>query len=161
MLEKLTGLHQVRSWHGEMPVSHRYTAGLAGETFFRALKDNGTFLATRCENCGVTYCPARAFCERCLSPLDDYFEVGPEGTLESFTVVYRDLDEQPLVEPVVIGLIRLVGADTALVHRLEVPSRAVLRTGIPLEPVLKPKASREGSLNDVEYFKPVVGPRRR
>ena len=51
-------------------MSHRYTAGVAGERFFRALADRGAFLATRCGACGVVYCPARAFCERCMAALE-------------------------------------------------------------------------------------------
>lgn len=160
MFEKLTQPSQVRRWPGTMPVSHRYTAGLSGEKFFRALKDRGVFLATRCERDGITYCPAKAFCERCLEPLDDYFEVGPRGTLESFTVVYRDLDDKTLERPVVIGLIRLQGADTLLVHRIVEGARAGLEIAMAVEPEFEPKASRTGSLNDVRHFKPVTGPRR-
>jgi hypothetical protein len=161
MFEKLTKPSEVRRWPGSIPVSHRYTAGLAGERFFRALRDKGVFLATRCESCGVTYCPASAFCPRCLSPLNDYFEVGPGGVLESFTVVYRDLDEKPLDEPVVVGLIRLDGADTVLVHRVDASDRAVLEIGLPVHPQFEAKASRSGSLNDVKHFSVVAGPRRR
>lgn len=152
-MQKLTDPERVRLWRGEMPVSHRYTAGIAGERFFRALKDKGVFLATRCDVDGVTYCPARAFCERCLAELTDYFEVGPSGTLESYTVVHFDLDEQPLDPPEVVGLIRLEGADTLLVHRIS-GERTALELGMKVEPVLRPKAKRTGSLNDVQHFKP-------
>lgn len=30
-----------RVWRGNLPVYHRYTAGIAGEKFLRALKDEG------------------------------------------------------------------------------------------------------------------------
>lgn len=161
MFEKLADPTRVRHVLGNMPVAHRYTAGLAGEKFFRALKDRGVFLATRCETDGVTYCPARAFCERCLRALDDYFEVGPVGTLESFSVVYKGLDEEQLDEPVVVGLVRLDGADTCLVHRIVGDDRAVLTIGMTVEPVLKPRSRRTGGLGDVEHFRPAFGPRRR
>ncbi|MGH9196091.1 MAG: Zn-ribbon domain-containing OB-fold protein [Acidimicrobiia bacterium] len=158
MFEKITNPEKVRLFQGRMPVSHRYTAGLAGEEFFSALRDRGVFLATRCEDDGVTYAPARAFCERCLKPLDEYFEVGPIGTLESFTVVHRDLEDQKLDDPVVIGLIRLDGADTLLVHRIDGQARTDLEIGIPVEPVIKPRSARTGNLNDVEHFRPIRGP---
>ncbi|MGH2731796.1 MAG: Zn-ribbon domain-containing OB-fold protein [Actinomycetota bacterium] len=158
MFEKLTDPTQVRLWRGNMPVSHHYTAGIAGERFFRMLKDRGAFLATRCGECAVTYCPARAFCERCLAELDEYFEVGPRGVLESFTVVHRDLDDRPLDEPVAVGLIRLEGADTCFVHRLAGDRREGLRIGFRVEPVLKPQAQRSGHLDDVEYFRPLPEP---
>lgn len=161
MFEKITNPEKIRLFQGRMPVSHRYTAGLAGEEFFTALRDKGIFLATRCDDDGVTYSPARAFCERCLKALDEYFEVGPLGTLESFTVVHRGLEDETLADPIVIGLIRLDGADTVLVHRIDGQARANLEIGMPVEPVIKPRSARTGSLNDIEHFRPVRGPRRK
>jgi len=158
MFEKLTDPTRARLWRGSMPVSHRYTAGIAGERFFQALRDRGVFLATRCEGCAVTYCPARAFCERCLAGLDDYFEVGPRGVLESFTIVQRGLDDRPLEEPVTVGLIRLEGADTFLVHRLGGDGEDGWRSGLSVEPVLKPQAQRLGRLDDVEHFRTLPAP---
>jgi uncharacterized OB-fold protein len=153
MLEKPSSPEAIRLWRGSIPLSHRYTAGVAGERFFRALADRGVFLATRCPACGVVYCPARAFCERCLAPLDEELEVGPTGTLESFTVVHRGLDGRPLPAPAVIGLVRLDGADTVLVHRVGgEPGR--LRIGMRVEPVLKDASQRQGSLDDVDCFRP-------
>lgn len=156
MFEKVTDPRRVRRWPGTIPVSHRYTAGVAGERFFRALKDRGVFLATRCAQCGVTYCPARAFCERCLGRLQEYFEVGPQGVLESFTVLHRDLRGAPLPEPVVIGLVRPEGADTCLVHRVAGDDRVVLQIGLRVEPVLRPGSKRTGHLDDIEHFRPVT-----
>ena len=37
MFDKPAHPDAVRLWPGSIPISHRYTAGLAGERFFRAL----------------------------------------------------------------------------------------------------------------------------
>ena len=152
MLEKLTDPKDVILKEGHVPIRHRYTPGVAGEAFFRALKDRGVFLGSRCESCGVTYCPARLFCERCFDELNADVEVGPGGTLESFTVGYAGLEGEPLEEPVVLGLIRLDGADTVLMHFLVDPSE--LEIGIRMEPVLKAKGKRTGSILDLDGFRP-------
>ncbi len=154
MREPPTSPDAVRLVPGSIPVSHRYTAGLAGERFFRALADRGVFLATRCPACSVVYCPARAFCERCLTGLDEELEAGPRGKLESFTIVHRGMDNQPLQAPVAVGLIRLDGADTCLVHRVVAGARA-LEIGSVVEPVLRDRAARVGALDDVEHFRVV------
>lgn len=154
MFEKLSDPRRVRLWPGSIPISHRYTAGIAGERFFRALADDGVFLATRCEKCGVAYCPPVAFCERCLAALEDYRAVGPGGTLESFTLVYRDLEDRPLEEPVVIGLVRLDGADTCLVHLLESDE---IEIGMSVEAVLRPVEERTAALSDIVCFRPGPG----
>ncbi len=81
---------------GELSVSFRYTPGVGNTAFFEALRDRGVFLGSRCEDCGVTYLPARIFCERCLAELEPSLECGPEGELVSWTVVRVDVDDQPL-----------------------------------------------------------------
>ena len=151
MFEKPTNPDAIRLWPGSIPVSHRYTAGLAGERFFRALADRGAFLATRCERCSVVYCPATAFCERCLGAIEEELEVGPAGILESFTVVRIGFDGEDLVAPVVVGLIRLDGADTCLVHRVAGDPTG-LSVGMEVEAVLRDPGARSGSLDDVQHF---------
>jgi uncharacterized protein len=156
VFEKLADPRDVVLWEGRIPIRHRYTPGVAGEAFFRALKDDGRFLASRCESCGITYCPPRLFCERCFAgPLDAGVTVGPEGTLESFSVGYTGPEGEPLDDPVALGLIRLDGADTVVVHFLV--DAAELVAGIRVEAVFLPKARRTGSILDVRGFRPVTG----
>lgn len=153
MFDKPRSPEAIRLWPGSIPISHRYTAGVAGERFFRALAERGVFLATRCERCSVVYCPATLFCERCLAALDEELVVGPSGTLESFTVVRIGFDGEQLAAPVVVGLIRLDGADTCLVHRV-VGTDEGLGVGMVVEAVLRERDARTGRLDDVVCFSP-------
>ena len=91
-------------WKGSISLEYRYTAGVAGQKYLDGLK-KGRILATRCASCGVTYLPPRIYCERCLSRLDDWVEVKPEGELYSYTVT-RTKDG-----PRVIGLARFDGVE--------------------------------------------------
>jgi uncharacterized OB-fold protein len=152
VLEKLTDPRDVILHQGRIPIRHRYTPGVAGEAFFRALKDRGVFLASRCERCGITYCPARLFCERCFDELAADAEAGPGGRLESFTVGHVGVEGEPLDEPVTVGLVRLDGADTALVHFLvDAPDPEI---GMEVEAVLRAKSRRMGSILDIRGFRP-------
>lgn len=153
MLEKLHDPAAVRHWEGAIPLRHRYTPGVAGEAFFRALRDEGIFLASRCDSCGLTYCPARLFCERCFAELVPDVTVGPRGTLESFTVGYVGVEGEPLEEPVLLGLVRLDGADTVLVHFL-VDYEEGPGIGDRVEAALLPKSRRRGSILDLRGFRP-------
>lgn len=154
MLEKVTDPRDVRLWEGQIPIAHRYTPGVAGEAFFGALRDRGEFLGSRCESCGLTYCPARLFCERCFSQLEADTVVGPRGRLEAFTIGYVGVEVEPLKEPVVLGLVRLDGADTVLAHF--VLDADALEIGQAVEPVLKQKRYRTGSILDIKGFRPVT-----
>ena len=139
---------------GELSVSFRYTPGLGNTAFFEALRDRGVFLGSRCDDCGVTYLPARIFCERCLVELEASEECGPEGELLSWTVARVDVDDRPLDEPVMYGLVRLDGADTVFLHRLIDTDDAPV-IGARLRAVLA--EDRTGSIFDVEGFAPADG----
>lgn len=139
---------------GELSVSFRYTPGVGNTAFFEALRDRGVFLGSRCDDCGVTYLPARIFCERCLAELEASVECSPQGELLSWTVVRVDVDDHALDRPVTYGLIRLDGADTVLLHRLlDLDGDPAI--GMRVRAVLAP--DREGSILDVEGFAPSNG----
>lgn len=140
------------AWHDPMPVSSRYTFGLAGERFFRALKDEGKIMGSRCQRCGVSYVPARQFCERCMDELEDWFDAGTRGEVHAFTHLSVDPDGGRLPEPQAIAFVRM--ADGGIVHRLGEVERSQVRIGMQVEAVLKPAAERQGSILDIEYFKP-------
>jgi uncharacterized OB-fold protein len=135
-----------------MPVAFHYTPGVGNSAFLEALRTRGAFLGSRCGTCGVTYLPARIFCERCFAALGPGVECGPGGTLESFTVAHVDVDDAPLDAPVAVGLVRLDGADTVLVHRLL--GDAAWEIGMRVEASVRPEAGRVGSILDVEGFRP-------
>lgn len=152
MLEKIALPDEVRRWDGEFPVRHRYTPGVAGTAFFTALRDRGVLLGSRCEACSYTYVPARLFCERCFAELAADTEVGPGGELVSFTIGFVGLDGEPLEDPETIGLVRLDGADSVLVHRV-LDADEPLEIGERLEVVLRPEGEREGTIVDIEGFR--------
>jgi uncharacterized OB-fold protein len=134
-------------------VRHRYTPGVAGEAFLTALRDRGVFLASTCEACSLTYVPARLFCERCFGELAADAEVGPEGTLVSSTVVHVDADGARLTPPIVVGLVRLDGASSALLHTVLGGHAAPPAVGARVRAVLLPRAERTGSILDVRGFR--------
>ncbi|MCX8014816.1 MAG: OB-fold domain-containing protein, partial [candidate division WOR-3 bacterium] len=84
-----------------------------------------------------------------------YVEVADCGTLESFTLLHIGLDGKKLDTPEIIGLINLDGASTNIIHRIGEANIEELCFGIRVCAVLKPKVKREGSINDILYFKPV------
>jgi uncharacterized OB-fold protein len=152
MLEKITNPDRVRIVEGAIPVRHRYTAGVAGDRFLRALRDKGQILATPCPTCGVVYVPGRMFCERDFTALEDWVAVGPGGTLSSYTAVHVDLDGNPVGEPTWMALVLLDGATTVLPHRLE-PNGTEPRIGARVQAVIEPKSKRTGSINDIRGFR--------
>jgi uncharacterized protein len=155
MLERITQPDEIRYWPGDMPVEHRYTPGVAGEVFFTALRDRGVLLGSRCESCSYTYVPARLFCERCFAELSADTEVGPQGTLVSFTIGFVGIEGEPLDETETFGLVRLDGADAVLLHRMLDVGDEPLEIGERVEAVIRNPNGREGSILDIEGFRAI------
>jgi uncharacterized OB-fold protein len=155
ILEKVEKLHHAIAWEGDIPITSRYTAGIAGEKFFRAIKDEARFLGTRCEACDLVYVPATMFCERCFAELDEWVDVPNRGYVFTFTVLFRDLDDQPLDEPAVLAYVKLDDSTGGLIHYLGEIDLEELYVGLEVEAVFKDAAEREGSILDIMYFRPV------
>ena len=140
------------AWFGNLPVTSRYTFGLAGERFFRALMDEGKIMGSQCPNCTRTYVPATVFCERCLGELDEWVDMGTVGTLQTFTLLHVNYDGSPREVPEIIGFISF--GDGGIIHRIEKIDSDALAFGMQMEAVLKPKTQRKGSMLDIKYFRP-------
>jgi uncharacterized protein len=156
VFEKIVDPREVILREGEVPIRHRYTPGVAGAPFFAALKERGEFVASRCEGCGITYCPPRLFCERCFDRLEADVTVGPGGTLESFSIGSVGVEGEDLDEPVAVGLVRLDGADTVLLHFLVGAGESPPAIGDRVEADLLPAGERTGSILDVKGFRPAT-----
>lgn len=148
-IEQVTDL---KAWPEDFPVSHLYTMGVAGERFFRELKDNGRFLGTRCAACEHVYLPPSIFCPRCFAALEEWKEVGPQGVVRAVSTTHRGVDGGLLTEPETLALIQLDGADDLLVHRMEKADGVSI--GDRVKAVLKKADKRQGSILDVLYFRP-------
>jgi uncharacterized OB-fold protein len=152
----MTLLHQdpqaPHAWQGDLPVMNRYTYGLAGERFFRTIKEEAKIMGTHCPNCDRTYVPAAAFCERCLGKLDEWVDVGTIGDIVTYTFLNVGLDGTPLAKPEIIAFIRL--ADGGIIHHLGEIEPEQVEIGLLVKAVFLPQSKRVGSILDIKYFKP-------
>lgn len=144
----------IDKWRGAIPIESFYTAGTAGQAFFKTLKEKGQILGTRCDGCAQVYVPARRFCERCFAELNAEVVVKPEGIVKSFSYSYVDGDGRRLSRPATSVLVQLDGATTVMLHRLldakELPRVSI---GSRVRAVIKPRAQRTGSILDIEGFR--------
>jgi uncharacterized OB-fold protein len=140
------------AWLGNLPVTSRYSFGLAGEKFFRAIKDQGRILGSRCQECDRTYVPGTIFCERCLGELDEWVDVGTTGEVHTFTLLFENYDGSPRQEPEIVVFVSF--GDGGIIHRLGEVEPQDVTIGMQVEAVFKPQSERTGSILDIEYFKP-------
>jgi uncharacterized protein len=126
------------------PVLSQFMAGLAGRRILGARGADGRVHAPPFE-----YDPVTA------EPPGELVPVGPEGTVLSWSWMPDPLADQPLAVPFAWALIRLDGADTALLHAVDAGSATAMRTGLRVRP--RWSAARTGSIRDIACFEPSDG----
>jgi len=133
-----------------LQVPFNYSAGPVASRFLIGLRDEKKILGLRCSGCGKVYVPPRGLCPGCFTAMDDWVEVGPEGVLDNFTVVHYSESTHPEAAPFALGLIRLDGADTCLLHLVRIPDGGDLAAGTRVAPVFA--VERRGHILDVVGF---------
>lgn len=91
-----------------------------------------------------------------LAAPSELVEVGPEGAVVTWSWQPAPLEGQPLDRPFAWAMIRLDGADTALLHAVDAGSPDAMRTGLRVSPHWSP--ARTGSISDISYFEPAGAP---
>jgi uncharacterized OB-fold protein len=82
----------------------------------------------------------------------DFVDVGPAGTVQSWTWVAQPGAQHPLDRPFAFALIKLDGADSSLMHAVDAGSIDAMRTGMRVAP--RWRAERKGHMTDIEAFVP-------
>ncbi|MDP3972769.1 MAG: zinc ribbon domain-containing protein [Candidatus Nanopelagicales bacterium] len=94
---------------GTIRLQFDYAAGDVAGRAVAAARDQKRLLGSRCERCDRVLAPARSLCPGCGHATSELSEIGPGGTVESWTAVPGTG---------VFVLVRPDGADTAITHRL-------------------------------------------
>ncbi|HID05123.1 MAG TPA: Zn-ribbon domain-containing OB-fold protein [Candidatus Caldiarchaeum subterraneum] len=155
MLERLWRADKISHWVDGISLEMLYQSGKAGQVFMENLRDRGLLTLSKCLECGDAFCPPRIYCPSCMSSKIEYKTFDPVGYVELFTACRVDAYGQALEEPMLIALIRFQNVKGGLIHRVKEVSLDELHKGMKLEAVLKPREERRGSINDIQYFRPV------
>lgn len=134
-------------------VPYHWWAGETATRFFAAIRDERKIMGTKCSQCGKVFLPPRKTCIHCFTRNEEWVALSSEGELVSFTVARRQLAALPKKTPVIYGLIKLDGADTALLHMLGEVDPSKVKIGMRV--AAKFSDERKGSIMDIDYFKPV------
>jgi uncharacterized OB-fold protein len=127
------------------PTLSRFMAALAGRQILGSRGADGRVHAPPFEFDPVTF-----------DPPDELVPVGPEGTVTTWSWAPQPLEGQPLPHPFAWALIRLDGADTAMLHAVDAGSAAAMRTGMRVRP--RWAEHRAGDIRDIVCFEPSAGP---
>ncbi|WP_369269128.1 Zn-ribbon domain-containing OB-fold protein [Streptomyces sp. R11] len=82
----------------------------------------------------------------------DLVEVAPTGTVTTWAWNHAPRRDQPLDTPFAWALVRLDGADTALLHALDAPGPDAVHTGMRVR--VRWAGERTGAITDIACFEP-------
>ncbi|MFD1663402.1 Zn-ribbon domain-containing OB-fold protein [Streptomyces caeni] len=126
------------------PVQRAFLTGLRERVVLGARTGDGRTLVPPAE-----YDPVTA------AELRDLVEVAPTGTVATWAWNHEPRRGQPLGTPFAWVLVRLDGADTALLHALDVPGPDAVRTGMRVR--IRWAGQRSGAITDIACFEPYDG----
>jgi uncharacterized OB-fold protein len=84
--------------------------------------------------------------------LDELVEVGQSGVVTTWTWTNKPRPHQPLDKPFAWALIKLDGADTAMLYAIDAGDESRMATGMRVR--ARWRAERTGELHDLECFEP-------
>ncbi|CAM2923926.1 OB-fold nucleic acid binding domain-containing protein [Skermania piniformis] len=127
------------------PIIGRFLAGLADHRVVGVRGADGRVLVPPAEFDPVT-----------AAPLDEFVEVAATGTVTTWTWVHRPLPGQPFDRPFAWALIRLDGADTAMLHAVDVSGPDEMTTGMRVH--IRWADEPTGTIGDIACFGAGEGP---
>lgn len=126
------------------PVQSAFLTGLRERTVLGVRTGDGKVLVPP-----VEYDPVTA------EEIRDLVEVAATGTVTTWAWNPAPRRDQPLDTPFAWVLVRLDGADTALLHALDAPGPEAVRTGMRVR--VRWAADRTGAITDIACFEPYEG----
>jgi uncharacterized OB-fold protein len=123
------------------PVIGRFLTGLA----------RGRILGIRMSD-GRVLVPPTEYDPLTSEELDEFVEVGTAGEVVTCAWVHQPREKHPLDRPFAWALIRLDGADVAMLHAVDAGDESRVRAGTRVQ--VRWRAEREGHIRDIECFEP-------
>lgn len=129
---------------------YRRSVGPLMGRFFTGMRD-GRILGVRGSD-GRVLVPPPEYDPVSGAPLDEIVPVADEGVVTTWAWVYAPRPTHPLARPFAWALVRLDGADTALLHAVDAERETAMRTGMRVR--ARWRAERVGEMRDLEAFVP-------
>ena len=130
---------------------YRRSLGPVLSRFFTGLRA-GTIEGIKTRSGRVLVPPAEYDPETGEATTDEFVEVGPGGVVESWAWVETPRKSHPLPNSFAFALIKLDGADTALLHAVDAGDESAMKTGMRVTP--RWASESQGSIKDLSHFVP-------
>lgn len=134
----------------DLEFTYTRTYGSIMSRFFTELKDQKVLGIKGSE--GQVICPPLEYDPQTADSLSDFVEVASQGVVTTWSWVNDPLNKHPLDKPFAWALVKLDGADTAMLHAVDASDKAVMQTGMKVK--IRWADERVGSIRDIACFEP-------
>jgi len=104
---------ELRTMQAHWDLHYEHSIGPTASRFFNEIEANKKIMGKKCPSCDRVLLPPRSFCDRCYVETTDWVEIGGQGVIEAFTLVYQAFKGLP-DPPYALAYVLLDGADTAM-----------------------------------------------
>jgi uncharacterized OB-fold protein len=130
--------------------TYRRSVGPVLGQFLAGLRD-GRILGARAPS-GRVLVPPTEYDPDTSEAVGELVEVGQVGVVTTWCWIYNPRPEHPLRHPFAWALVRLEGADTAMLHAVDAGAADRMRTGMRVH--ARWRAERTGEIADLACFDP-------
>jgi len=123
------------------PVIGRFLGGLEERRIFGVRAADGRVLV-----------PPQEYDESGEATTDGFVEVGQSGVVTTWTWIAEPRPKHPMQRPFAFALIRLDGADTAMLHVVDAGDEASMRSGMRVR--ARWRDETRGEIQDIACFEP-------
>lgn len=139
-----------------LSIDQTFSTGPVMGRFLQELRDNKRIMAYKCSTNGRYLLPPREVDAYSVTEGDEWVEVGPEGILREFDVIYYASPDPLTGEtrdvPYVIGWVILDGVEgiSPLWHLIQADDLSKIKSGIRVRAVFAEE--RTGAMEDIKHF---------
>jgi uncharacterized OB-fold protein len=130
--------------------TYRRSVGPVLGRFFTELRERRIVGIRRAD--GTVLVPPAEYDPDSGEALDEIVSVGPTGVVACWAWVTQPSAKHPLERPFAWALIRLDGADSALLHAVDAGHESAMATGMRVRP--RWREATKGEIHDIECFEP-------
>lgn len=134
----------------DLEFTYTRTYGKVMATFFTDLKDQKVLGIKGSQ--GQVICPPLEYDPQTSESLSEFVELTDTGVVTTWCWVNDPLDKHPLDKAFAWALIKIDGADTAMLHAVDAGEKANMKTGMKVK--IRWADERVGNIRDIACFDP-------
>lgn len=132
----------------DLEFTYTRTYGKVLSTFFTELKDQKVLGIKGSQ--GQVICPPTEYDPLTSESLSEFVELTDTGVVQTYAWVNEPLDKHPLDKPFAWALIKVDGADTAMLHAVDAGEKANIQAGTKVK--IRWAENRVGMITDIACF---------